>query len=83
MTRIKKIFKDNPRCLNSRVNNDGESALHIAVKRKDMQLIEFLLTKDIDVNMKSIRTGYVICDHLNSIMYRRIYLEILRSMRLH
>eukprot|EP01083_Nonionella_stella_P059505 155687_1 len=54
---VQSIHNDKPKSLNSRVNLDGETALHVAVKRKDMKLIEFLLSQNADVNIQSIKTG--------------------------
>ena len=54
---IKQLYNDNPKFLNVRVNTNGDTAMHIAVRRKQMQLIEFLLKHDADVNIQTLNTG--------------------------
>ena len=54
---IKSIYNQKAKVLNSRINTEGDTAMHIAVRRKHMKLIEFLLSQDADVNIKSLKTG--------------------------
>ena len=54
---IKRIYDEHPRSLNSRINSEGETALHFAVKHNNIDLIEFLLFKNINANIQSIKTG--------------------------
>ena len=54
---IKAILEDTPKSLNSRVNMEGDTALIIAVRKRQMSLIEFLLFNNADVNIQSFNTG--------------------------
>lgn len=54
---IKAIYADNPKFLNVRINTNGDTAMHIACRRKEMPLVEFLLKHDADVNIPSLKTG--------------------------
>ena len=59
VNKYKAPFRRIPQNLELR-NNDGLTCLHVAAKRKDLAIIELLLSKNADVNAKRMKDGKTI-----------------------